>query len=70
MCVREIKHHAFGTVSYFLLPIEESGTEDGTETILPPSSFITLRPFLFSISPCLLPAFCLLIFLPVSPQPE
>lgn len=64
MCVVEIKRRTFGSISYFLKPTEESGTEDRTETILPPSTLVTLRPFSLSLS------FSLSLYHPLSPQPE
>lgn len=63
MCVVEIKRRTFGSISYFLKPTEESGTEDRTETILPPSTLVTLRPF-FPVP------FFLSLYHPLSPQPE
>lgn len=47
MCVVEMKRRTFGSISHFLKPIEEPGTESRTETILPPATLVPLLP-LFS----------------------
>lgn len=63
MCVVEMKHCAFGSISHFLKPIEKSGTEDRTETILPPSSLFPLRPL--SLSTCVSSFLALCFYAPI-----
>ena len=38
-------HHTFVSISHFLKPIEESGTEARTETVPPTSTLLPLRLF-------------------------
>lgn len=49
MCVLEIKHRTIGNIARFVKILEESGTADGTETILPSSDdcFFSFPAFFF-----------------------